>query len=109
MTLFKHPLIAALSDTAVEVRFWAVWSLGGQTIRESNSPIVPALEKLLADDSVYEGWWSIRREALAVLGSLNPTATRYRQTLNEELERVGDDPDASVEDRRWGDAYGWRL
>src|SRR4051794_37860088 len=59
-------LIAALSDTAVEVRFWAVWSLGGQTIRESNSPIVPALEKLLADDSVYEGWWSIRREALAV-------------------------------------------
>ena len=60
-------LIHALRDPAVEVRFWAVFALGSHPARKA----VAALEPMLADDAVLPGWWSVSREAEAMLDSLH--------------------------------------
>jgi hypothetical protein len=66
-----------------------------------------ALETLLSDQAVPPGnWWSVAREALAMLGNLNPPEDRYEQQLEQEIERIRNDPGASPEDRRWAECYG---
>ncbi len=64
------PLIAVLSEPDVRIRFWAVFAVGGQ--RDPVDPrVIRALEGMLADEEVAPGnWWSVGREALAMLASV---------------------------------------
>jgi len=108
-------LISVLDEPDVRMRFWAVFALGGigqsQTCtsrvwRErlsADAQVVEALEKMLSDNEVVPGWWSVGREALAMLGHLDP---EYRAQLDSETRRLLDDSNASPEDRRWAEGYG---
>ena len=111
-------LMAGLSDPVVEVRFWSVWSLGGllhsarRAGRTSRGPyhraeVISALEKMLADNSVYMGgWWSVSKEALAILGWPSGSESRHAQQFQTELDRISNDSAASEEDRRWAEFWG---
>ena len=104
-------LISALQDREVRIRFWAVFALGSirnrRTGRHADRSVVPALVSMLDDNSVPPGnWWSVGREALAMLGTLDPPETIYKIRLIQETQRVRTDPEASPEDRRWADSYG---
>ena len=102
------PLVSVLDEPEVRMRFWAVFALGsiGQW-RERRHPdprIIEALERVLRDDEVPGGnWWSVGREALAMLGNLKP---QYRSTLDYETRRILTDPNSSPQDLRWAEAYG---
>ena len=104
-------LISALADSHVCIRFWAVFALGSirnrRTFRHTDRRVIPALEAMLSDHAVPPGnWWSVAREALAMLGELDPPEERYRDQLAPEIQRVVDDPNASPEDRRWAEFCG---
>ncbi len=65
--------------------------------------MVKALEKMLSDEEIAPGnWWPVGREALAMLGHLEP---KYRAQLDSETERVLGDPKSSPEDLRWAEGY----
>lgn len=103
-------LISVLADPDVRIRFWAVFALGSirnrRTFRRADRSVVPALEAMLSDHAVPPGnWWSVGREALAMLGKLDPPENPYRDQLAQEIQRVIDDPEASQEDRRWTESY----
>ena len=96
-----EPLISALAESDVRMRFWATFALGG--IRRDDPRVIQALEKMLHDDEVPPGnWWSVGREALAMLGDLVPD---YRARLDEETQRVLSDPNPTPEDLRWAKGY----
>ena len=102
------PLISALTDPDVRIRFWAVFGLGsvaqGTSCRPPDRRAVAALESMLSDQEVAPGnWWSVGREALAMLGSLDP---KYDARLEAETKRVLGDATATAEDRRWARTYG---
>jgi HEAT repeat protein len=60
-------LLAQLGDPSPEVRFWAVFALGGL----GGPEVVPELERVAeTDDGVAPGWWSVRREALDAIRSI---------------------------------------
>jgi len=105
-------LISTLSDPHVEVRFWSVFALGGASqFLKPGLPervaAVEALEAMLADDSVPPGkWWSVGREALAMLAHYCPPEGQFEDQLAREIRRINDDPSASPEDRRWVECYG---
>jgi HEAT repeat protein len=99
-------LIAALQDSEIGIRFWSVFALGSirnrKTGRFTDGRVVPALEAMLHDHSTPPGnWWSIAREALAMLGNLDPPVPKYRDRVNLEIQRILADPNASTEDCRW--------
>ncbi len=104
------PLISVLDEPDVTIRFWAVFALGGigqwQTFaprKSADSRAIEALEKMLPDEEVPPGnWWSVGREALAMLGKLEP---RYQGKLDSETQRVLSDPNSSPEDLRWAKGY----
>jgi HEAT repeat protein len=100
------PLISVLFDNAVEVRFWATWALSGTRSGSARREVVSALEGLLSDKAICPGYWSVAREALATLGTMDPPESDFRSQLNDETERVASDPEASVEDRRWANFWG---
>jgi hypothetical protein len=60
----------------------------------------------LDDDEVPLGnWWSVGKEALAMLGSMHPPVADYRARLELETQHVFSNVDATVEDRRWAEGY----
>jgi HEAT repeat protein len=98
------PLIAVLRDPDVRIRFWAVFGLGGRGHWSART--VQALESMLGDHEVPPGnWWSVGKEALAMLANIQPPVSDYEARLKAETQRVFSDPDASAEDRRWAEAY----
>jgi hypothetical protein len=99
-----EPLISTLHDHDVRIRFWAVFGLGSSCRADPRA--VRALESMLDDDEVPSGnWWSVGKEALAMLGSMHPPLEKYKTRLEAETQRVFSKPDASVEDRRWAEGY----
>jgi HEAT repeat protein len=104
-------LISVLDEPDVRMRFWAVFALGkighSQTFASrgaADTQVVKALEWMLSDEEVPAGnWWSVGREALAMLGQLE---AKYRSELDLETERVLHAPKSSPEDLRWGEVYG---
>jgi HEAT repeat protein len=109
-----EPLISVLSENEVRIRFWVVFALGGigswqrYTIDGSVDPrVIRELEGMLGDEEVPPGgWWSVGREALAMLGKLQP---EYAARLEEETEKALEDTRSSPEDVRWAKSYGNRL
>ncbi len=104
-------LIAALADPEPAIRFWAVFALGSirnhKTGQHEDRSVIPALESVLLDNGTMPGsYWSVGREALAMLGRLDPPEPRYRDQLAMEIQRVLADPNASIDDRRWAEGYG---
>jgi HEAT repeat protein len=104
-------LISVLDEPDVRMRFWAVFALGKiarwQTFaprnRTAEHRIVEALEGILSDKEVPPGnWWSVGKEALAMLGELTP---EYRAELDRETERVLNEAESSKEDLRWAKGY----
>jgi hypothetical protein len=104
------PLISVLGEPDVRIRFWAVFALGGIGQWQTYAPagradprVIEALEGMLADGEVTSGnWWSVGREALAMLGKLNP---KYGAKLDSETQRVLNDPNSAPEDLRWAEGY----
>jgi hypothetical protein len=109
-----EPLISVLAESDVRIRFWAVFALGGIGQQRTfalegggkNDPdprVVRALESMLPDSETPPGnWWPVGREALAMLGSLEPG---YLSKLDHEARRVLSDPNSSPEELRWAEAY----
>jgi hypothetical protein len=62
------------------------------------------LEKVLNDTEVAPGWWSVGREAQAMIVGLRDDPSD-QERLQAEIRRVQDDPNASPEDRRWAECY----
>jgi hypothetical protein len=61
---------------------------------------------VLGDREVPPGnWWSVGKEALAMLANMQPPATDYEAKLVAETQRLLSDPNASLEDRRWAESY----
>lgn len=55
----RSAIVASLTDPEPEVRFWCAFAAGALELQESR----PRLERLLADETFLEGWWTIRQEA----------------------------------------------
>lgn len=101
-----EPLISALRDPDVRIRFWAVFGLGQSCRRDARA--VEALESTLGDNETPPGnWWPVGREALAALGLMWPPISDYRIRLAAETQRVLSDPGATPEDRRWAEGYSF--
>lgn len=100
-------LISALSDPDAGLRFWAVFGLGGTYRRCGDNRCVAALESMLGDNEVAPGncWWSVGKEALAMLGTSPRRPADYRSRLEAQIQQVLTDPNASAADRRWADCY----
>lgn len=97
-----EPLTAALRDPDVRIRFWAVFGLGGRHLGDSR--VIRALESVLDDDEIPPGnWWSVGREALAMLAHNR----HYKPRIKRELEQILADPNATAEDRRWARSYDY--
>ena len=63
------PLISALKQPSVRIRFWAVFASDATCL--GNTRVVQALELMLDDHDVLPGnCWSVGKEALAMLGSM---------------------------------------
>jgi hypothetical protein len=61
---------------------------------------------MLPDEEVPAGnWSSVGKEALAMLGRLEP---RYRAKRDSETQRVLSNTDSSPEDLRWAEAYSFQ-
>jgi HEAT repeat protein len=61
------PLVAVLTDPAVEVRYWAAFALGGL----AGGDAVPSLEHVAATDgSALAGWGTVRAEAVAAVARI---------------------------------------
>ena len=99
-------LISALDEPDVRIRFWSTFALGkiGQWQRGADAQIISALERALPDEEVPpSNWWSVGKEALALLGQMEP---KYSDHLRHETQRVLSDPHSSAEDLRWAQANG---
>lgn len=101
-------LISVLQERDMRIRFWAVFAIDslGQRYKEKEhlcAMAIEALEQVLNDDEVAPGdWWSVGREALAMLGHFVP---RYRSLAEQEIGMVLQNPHASLEDKRWAESY----
>jgi len=100
------PLVSVLDEHDVRMRFWAVFALGGigqwRVHHGADAGVVEALERMLPDREVAPGWWSVGREALAMLSDLD---AQYRAKLDAETRRLLGDPNSSSEDLRWAEGY----
>jgi HEAT repeats len=100
-----EPVIAVLGDPDVRIRFWAVFGLGGRGHWDART--VQALESMLEDREVPPGnWWSVGKEALAMLANMQPPVADYEARLIAETQRLLSDPNATAEDRQWAESYG---
>jgi hypothetical protein len=102
-----EPLISVLAEPDVRMRFWAVFALGSIGRFNEDPRVIRALQAALNDEEIPPGnWWSVGREALAMLGDLAP---EYSAQLDEEIRRVLNDANSSPEDLRWAEGYVRRV
>jgi HEAT repeat protein len=95
----------ALGDQNASIRFWAAYTLGETAIFVGAREIAAsALVQVLGDKEIAPGWWSIGREAQAVIAKLRNNQDE-KERLQAEIRRVQQNPDATAEDRRWAECY----
>jgi hypothetical protein len=96
----------ALDDEVASIRFWAAYTLGEIPVfrKSLRGLAISILERALDDTGVAPGWWSVGREAQAMVANLRGNSDQER--LQGEIQSVRQDPNASAEDRRWAECYG---
>lgn len=73
------PLIEVLNDVSVEVRFWAIFSLG----ELGDEQALPELQKLVSTDTgVLSDWGSIKEEAFAAIHRIK------EQNLHRQVNEI---------------------
>jgi hypothetical protein len=99
--------VAALDHENASIRFWAAFALGqiasfcGHALR---AVAASALQRVLDDEEITPGWWSVGREAQAmIVGLRNDPGEKER--LQADIRRIQQDSHASAEDRRWAECY----
>ena len=92
----------AVSDPQAEVRFWAAFALGEAAVWNPfyRDTVIPVLERMLDDQAVAPGWWSVGREAQLRLAHARGSAAELHR-LREEMEAIRNNPSASAEDKGW--------
>ena len=95
-----------LSDPNVSMRFWAAYTLGQCSAFRSgvSESTALALERALSDHEVAPGWWSVSREAQALITNVRKDRIAMEQ-LQLEIRQILKDPNASPTDRRWAEFY----
>jgi hypothetical protein len=94
-----------LSAPEVSLRFWAAYTLGNSFFRDGSSAIAAAaLETALDDREVAPGWWSVGREAEALLTGLRGDEAAHDR-LQAKIRQIQADPHAAPEERRWAECY----
>ena len=63
-------LVECLADPDPHVRFWSAWSLGQLRARSARG----VLRRLVNDQTVVDGWWSVGVEAAAALDAIEGRA-----------------------------------
>ena len=85
------PLISVLAESDVRIRsgrFSHSAALGDGERDRRPTGVIEELERMLPDQEVPPGnWWSVGREALAMLGLMEP---QYQARLDSETRRDGD-------------------
>lgn len=92
--------IRATGDPSPEVRFWAVFALGWADRPIFREAVIPIVERMLTDEGIAPGWWSVRREAQAVLASIRGRPDEENR-FQAEVQLILKDATASEEDKRW--------
>jgi len=97
---------SALENENVSIQFWAAYTLGQITSFRSRfrGIAASALERVLGDKEVAPGWWSVRREAQAMIVGLRDEPGE-KERLQAEIRSILQDASASAEDRRWAECY----
>jgi len=97
---------SALENENVSIRFWAAYTLGQITFFRSGirGIAASALERVLGDKEVAPGWWSVGREAQAMIVGLRDEPGE-KERLQAEIRSILQDASASAEDRRWAECY----
>ncbi|MBL8234933.1 MAG: HEAT repeat domain-containing protein [Bryobacterales bacterium] len=98
-------LIQGVADPDPRVRFWSVCGLGGSCGGVPKA--VRALEAVLQDEAIPAGWWAVGKEALGVLGSMDPPLPHYGAMMAEEIEAVFRNPSATKAEQSWAGFYWW--
>ncbi len=96
--------IRCLSDPDPVVRFWAVFALGGMArFRPALHPVaIAALQRMVDDAGDVPGYWSVGREARAMIESLIPV---HRELAEKERDTILADANAPADLRRWAECY----
>src|SRR5262249_21817987 len=96
----------ALNDDVASIRFWAAYTVGEIPLfRKSLRELaIPIWRRALDDTGTAPGWWSVGREAQAMIASLRGKGELRR--LQAEIQAVREAPNAPADDRRWADCYG---
>jgi HEAT repeat protein len=71
--------------------------------RETIEPLISVLHD--PDEAPSGGWWSVGKEALAMLSSMRPPVADYQKRLATATQHVLSDGNATAEDRRWAEGY----
>jgi hypothetical protein len=94
-----------LSAPEATLRFWAAYTLGNSFFRGGvRATAAAALETVLGDKEVAPGWWSVGREAEALLVRLRDDEAAHDR-LQAEIRQIQADPHATPEERRWAECY----
>ena len=98
--------VRALKDPTPSIRFWAAYSLGQIAYwrGELRQAAAAALQHVLDDKAIAPGWWSVGREAQAIIVGLRDIAGE-RERLQETIRIIQNDPNASTEEKKWAEHY----
>jgi len=82
-------VLILLDDPEVQVRFWACYALS----QFEDLSAIPALRRLLSDDAICPGWWSVKGEAAWAIAELegDPRADAIWEA-NSRVKASGGDP-----------------
>ena len=94
----------ALSDPEPSIRFWAVYALGqiAQFRFHLHSLAIAALQPLLNDHAEVPEYWTVGREAQALLEDMIP---EQAERGKRERAEIFADPNSPVSLRRWAEWY----
>ncbi len=89
-------VLSLLDDPEVQARFWACYALS----QFENAGAIPALRRLLADEAVCPGWWSVKGEAAWAIAELegDPAADAVWEA-NSRARVSGGDPGSGAGSR----------
>lgn len=96
----------ALRSRPVTIRFWAAYTLGnlGLSGTALGEVAALALESVSGDPEIAPGWWSVGREAQALIPVLRGDSAE-EERLQGEIRRILANPNAPPDDRRWAECY----